>query len=171
MPAVTTVACCVCLVPSAATSEAIYSWTAGATCQRTAANGSNVSRCRGPAGYFSLLVERDRVMSINFGHTASANLFRRQDSLDLLWRGLERLIDERIEWRLARGRPFAAIVRIFTLTESDRPLQQFLIAKVTHAGACELARVNVMDDNAQATARDLADSQASVIECRTAGPP
>jgi hypothetical protein len=65
----------------------------------------------------------------------------------------------------ARGRPFAAIVRIFTLANNHQPLQQFLIAKVTAAGSCEIARINLSETNALGAARDIADSQASIVEC------
>ena len=52
------------------------------------------------AGYLAIIVERDRVMSINFGRFAGSPLFRRRDTTELLWRGAAQLIDDRIEWRL-----------------------------------------------------------------------
>jgi hypothetical protein len=103
-------------------------------------------------------------MSIDF-RLGSAPLFRRRDSWELLWRGSGALIDDRIEWRSERGRPYAAIVRIFTLTETNAPLQQFLVAKVGTKGSCEIARINAVID-ALATARDLASSQSDIIQCQ-----
>jgi hypothetical protein len=96
---------------------------------------------------------------------ANGRLDREADGSGLLWRGAAPLLDGQVEWRLDRGRPFAAILRIYTLAENGRPLQQFLIAKVTPSGSCEVARVDVADQNARGTARDIADSQAPNVAC------
>ncbi len=96
-------------------------------------------------------------MRINYGIADRADLEREPPGSGLLWRGTGQLLGDRIEWRLARGRPFAAIVRIFTLGPDERALQQFLVAKVTPAGSCELSRIDVKEPNAFATARDIAE--------------
>jgi hypothetical protein len=121
----------------------------------------------GAAGYVAVIVERERVMKIDF-RLATAPLIRRRDSWELRWRGSGGLIGDSVEWRSARGRPYAAIVRIFTRTESDLPLQQLLVAKVGAKGSCEIARVDAGVD-ALATARDLASSQSDIIECQMQG--
>jgi hypothetical protein len=149
--------------------EVLETATSGATCQRLSKQSLIETRCKGPAGYIAVILNRDRVMRINYGRSDDLRLGREPDGSGLLWRGSNRLIGDRVEWRLVRGKPFAAIVRIFTLAEDDRPLQQFLIAKVTPSATCELARVSVLDSNALGIARDLADSRAAIIECEFEG--
>ena len=62
-----------------------------------------------------------------------------------------------IEWRLLHGRPFAAIIRIFTIAADENPLAQIPVAKVTSAGGCEIARINGLNSNACRMARGRAD--------------
>jgi hypothetical protein len=45
--------------------------------------------------------------------------------------GARHTVVMRIEWRMQRDKLLTAIVRTFTLQTDDRPLQQFLVAKVT----------------------------------------
>jgi hypothetical protein len=155
-------------VPTLA-AETVQSPTAGALCSPTAAGRSEELGCRGPAGYVAVIFNRDRVMRINYGIADRADLEREPPGSGLLWRGTGQLLGDRIEWRLARGRPFAAIVRIFTLGPDERALQQFLVAKVTPAGSCELSRIDVKEPNAFATARDIADSRSDIVDCGLKG--
>jgi hypothetical protein len=148
-----------------AAAEALDTATSGVTCQRSSEERLIETRCRGPAGYVTVILDRERVMRIGYGRSDGRQLPREPDGSGLLWRGVGRLVGDRVEWRLARGKPFAAIVRIFTLAADDRPLQQLLVAKVTPSGACELARVDAGDSDALAVARDLAESRASIVEC------
>jgi len=149
----------------ALTADVLYSRTTGLTCQHFYEAGSIATHCRGPADYVAVIVDRNRVININYGRLSNGRLDRGLDRSDLLWRGAAGQFEDRIEWRVLRGQPFAAIMRIFTLTEDDGPLQQFLIAKVTPSGSCEIARINVLDANAHGTARAFADSQAPMVEC------
>ena len=160
-------ALCAGSLTSDAASEATYTRTNGPSCLSAVIDGANETRCAGVAGYVAIIVERERVMKIDF-RLATARWIPRRDSWELLWRGSGALIGDRIEWRSVRGRPYAAIVRIFTLTESDLPLQQLLVATLGAKGSCEIARINAGVD-ALGTARDLASSQSDIIECPLQG--
>ena len=81
------------------------------------------------------------------------------------WRGVGKLIGDKIEWRMARGMPYAAIVRIFTLDEDGRPAQRLLIAKVSFESSCEIAAIDARRANANQTARQIADSRAAAHVC------
>lgn len=122
-------------------------------------------RCPGPAGYVAVVVHRNQVVRINFGHPKFLKPNTELPSADLLWRGQGVLLDNRIEWHLHHGRPFAAIVRIFTFTESDRPLQQLLIARVTRSGSCEIGRIDASDGYSIGIARIIAESWQPLTEC------
>ena len=124
-----------------------------------------IARCPGPSGYVAVIARRGSVLQINYGHPAFMRATRDPLSSDLLWRGQGALLSTRIEWHLRRDKPFAAIVRIFTLTDDDRPLQQFLIAKVTRSGSCEIGRIDASDRYAIELARIIADSRSAIIEC------
>ena len=149
---------------TATAAQLIYSQTSGATCQ-SSGESPNESRCNGPLGYTAVVLKDNGVVRINFGRLSDGHLKRSRITSDLLWRGAASFIHDRIEWRLVRNRPVAAIVLIFTFTEDDFPLQQFLIAKVTPQGSCEIARVSVSESNAYGTGRDIADSQGPITEC------
>jgi hypothetical protein len=151
--------------PRLAAADALETATFGVTCQRSSEERLIETRCKGPPGYVAVILDRDRVMRIGYGRSDDRQLRRESDGSGLLWRGIDPLVGQRVEWRLTRGKPYAAIVRIFTLAADDRPLQQFLLAKVTPSGACELARVDARDANALGIARDLAASRAAIVEC------
>jgi hypothetical protein len=151
--------------PPLMATEALDTATSGVTCQGSSEERLIETRCRGPAGYIAVILDRDRLMRIGYGRSDGRQLQLEPDGSGLLWRGVRPLIGGRVEWRLAQRKPFAAIVRIFTLTADDRPLQQFLVAKVTPSGACELARIDASDPDALGIARDLAASRAAIVEC------
>jgi hypothetical protein len=155
-----------CSVWSAEAAEALYSQTSGATCRRFFEVGSTEIRCAGPAGYSSVVLEEGEATSVNFGRLVDSRLHRTPEGSELRWRGTAESIANRIEWRLLRGQPFAAIVQITTLAADGQLVRQFLVAKVTASGSCEIARIDLSESNARGVARDLADSQASVVECR-----
>ena len=150
------------LLPLTAFAEVRYGPARGPTC--TGAPGKTV-RCPGPSGYVAVIARRGSVLQINYGDPAFMRAARDPLSSDLLWRGQGTLLSTRIEWHLRRDKPFAAIVRIFTLTDGDRPLQQFLIAKVTRSGSCEIGRIDASDRYAIELARIIADSRSAIIEC------
>jgi len=151
--------------PPLAAADVLDTATSGVTCQRSSEEELIETRCKGPPGYVAVILDRDRVMRMDYGRSDDRQLRREPDGSGLLWRGVGRLVGDRVELRLARAKPFAAIVRIFTLAADDRPSQQFLVAKVTPTGACELARVDARDADALGTARDLAASRAAIVEC------
>jgi hypothetical protein len=122
------------------------------------------TRCPGPAGYVAVIVQHDLIVRISYSHPTFMRAHEPQSS-DLLWRGQGPLLVDRIEWHLRRGRPFAAIIRIFTFSDDDLPLQQFLIAKVTQSGSCEIGRIDASDGYAIELARIIADSRSQVTEC------
>jgi len=153
------------LTAPASAADIRISRTTGATCRSVAELELRQTTCAGPAEYIAVISDRNRVMTISFSHPSTAPVDDEFENFDLLWRGMAPFIGDKIEWRLLAGKPFAAIVRIYTFAADDLPLQQFLVAKVTPAGGCEIARVDAADKHAYRTARDLADSQASNVTC------
>jgi len=141
--------------PPLAGADLLDTATSGMTCQRCTEDGLVETRCKGPPGYVAVILDRDQIMRMDYGRSDDPRVPREPDGSGLRWRGVGRLVGDRVEWRFAQARPFAAIVRIFTAGADDRSLEQFLVAKVTPTGACELARVDARDANALGTARDL----------------
>src|SRR4029079_16503779 len=68
---IATASFCAALVTSGIASDAIYTRTDGVTCQRAVIDGAQKTQCRGPAGYLAVIVQRDRVMKIDFRLTTA----------------------------------------------------------------------------------------------------
>jgi hypothetical protein len=150
---------------SALASDAFFTRTSGARCAPVADENADKRVCGGLGEYSAAITNRGNVMQIRFGRTSNAAFQVEDADSTLIWRGAAPYIGERIEWRRQRGNLLTAIVRIFTLHPDDRPLQQFLVAKVTPSGSCEIARVDASGSSAYQTARDIAESQVGNVVC------
>lgn len=155
---------CAAVVPAAA-AEVRFSPTSGQGCRPFGAAQPHDRVCSGPPGYAAAITSRDGAVRIRFGRPGEAAFHDEPGRSSLVWRGAAPHLGDRIEWRLLRGRPATAIVRIFTLGSDDAQAQQFLVAKVTPAGGCEIARIDASEAGAYQTARDIADSQVGNISC------
>jgi len=112
-----------------------------------------------------MITKRDDVIRISFGRVSESIFHLEPEDSGLVWRGTAPFLGSRIQWQLLRGKPVTAIVRIFTLSPEGHPLQQFLVAKVTPAGGCEIARIDASNPGAFRTARDIAASQVNNVTC------
>jgi len=153
------------LTPSALASDALFSRASGTGCVPVADENSEKRVCAGAAKYSAVITNSGDVMRISFGRLSNPAFQLEDADSALTWRGVAPYIGERIEWRWQRGKLLTAIVRIFTLHPDDRPLQQFLVAKVTPSGSCEIARVDASDSSAYQSARDIAESQVGNVIC------
>ena len=81
-------------------------------------------------------------------------------------------IGDRIEWRLADGRPFAIIYRLRTIAGEGAPAQSALIVEAIGRGAsapgCRIGLVDGALPDANLRARALADTQAHGRHCPAA---
>jgi hypothetical protein len=139
--------------------------TSGKTCKHEYREDVHQRTCTGPGSYVAVITTRNQMMTINFSQPGTAPFDHDREDFDLLWRGRAPFVGDNIEWRLVDGKPVTAIIRIFTTAADDRPLQQFLVARITPAGSCEIARVDTSDADAYRTARHAAVSQVSNISC------
>ena len=149
---------------SASAADVRQTHTSGKTCISSVGE-THETTCAGPVGYVAVIRNRDDAIDVNFLDAADQPSGLALEKTNLIWRGLAPFIGNEIEWRLIRGEPYAAIVRIFTVGSDERLLEQFLVARVTRSGSCEIARIDASESSAYATARHLADSQASNITC------
>jgi hypothetical protein len=145
--------------------ETRFSDTRGSSCQVSIAEDVSETTCAGPDGYVSLVTHREEMLMVDFLQREYRTKVRDDASASLRWRGAGVLQHDRIEWLIKNGKPFAAIIRVVSFSASENVQEQFLIAKVTPAGSCEIGRVQVLDQGAHATARSLAASQAANIQC------
>jgi hypothetical protein len=77
-------------------------------------------------------------------------------------------IGDRIEWRLAGGRPFAIIYRLRTAASEGAPAGSALIVEAIGRRGAPGCRITVVDGarpDANARARALADRQARNVRC------
>jgi hypothetical protein len=140
----------------------IYTATKGRACANTKADeGMADWRCHGPAGFGAHFFDEGNTVSVSFGP------FGREESLvdnDLMWRGADKVFGDKVEWRVEGGRPYAAILRIWRTDaegERERTAEGLLVVKVTLHGSCKVGVVDAMLPNANAAARELADTAPS----------
>lgn len=148
-----------------ASSELRSTPTLGTPCRQAHEGDSRKTICVGPAEYSAMITKRNDVIRISFGRVSEPIFHLEPEDLGLVWRGTAPFLGNRIEWQLLRGKPVTAIVRIFTLNPAGHPLQQFLVAKVTPSGGCEIARIDASNPGAFRTARDIAASQVNNVTC------
>jgi hypothetical protein len=151
--------------------ESIVMPTAGPACKWTDSdNEVSVWHCPGPAGYavgFADFTTRVHLSLYLDGQKPSV-----LTSVD--WSPGSLGMGSRIEWRMANGKPFAAIVGRWRSLEEDPALsaaiEEMLVVKVTSNGGCAVGTVGALSPGALAAARDLADTRAVNFRCGTDNP-
>jgi hypothetical protein len=120
----------------------------------------SIWRCKGPHNYSALFSDEGNVVSVEFGPTG-----RETNLGGLQWRGSDRAVGPRVEWRVEHGTPYAAILRIGILEDDGRAQQRFLIAKVGPEGSCRITLIDAQQPSSNARARQIADTEGRVYVC------
>lgn len=154
---------------SVGAAEFTYSATSGPGCTNIRSKREfNSWRCQGPAGYSVVFHDLGNMVAVEIGPT------RRERAIvedGLLWQGADdKAFGDRLEWRLAGGRPYAAILRIrrsdFAMgANKAMTVEELLVIKVTPQGACGIGVVDGKNPDANALARDLADAFTAAFRC------
>jgi len=148
--------------------EFSYSATSGSTCTAIRSKREfNSWRCPGPAGYSALFHDLGNMVAVEFGPTGREKAIVEDG---LMWQGAEKSFDDKVEWRLMDGKPYAAIVRIWRQDfdeEANRPrtVEELLVIKVSSPGACRIGAVDGKGADASTIARNMADTQAATFRC------
>lgn len=148
--------------------EFAYSATGGPTCTTIRSKREfNSWRCLGPAGHSAVFHDLGNMVAIELGPTRKEKAISEDG---LMWPGADKSFGERVEWRLANGKPYAAILRIWRQDfdeKANMPLavEELLIIKVSPHGACRLGTVDGKRPNANTVAREMADTQAATFRC------
>lgn len=137
--------------------------------------GSVTMLCDGYQGYPVHFAEGDLRHSVQFGHVETGG--------NNIWQSFAQWnrVSETIEWRLQDGRPVAAILRWFIENIDDagsadptRVGQVLVVSRVgqeTDEGACVVGYIDALANrDANALARDVADSLATDFVCGTDRP-
>lgn len=134
-----------------------------------------VFMCAGYSGYGVLIAESDLRSSVFFGHVG-------EWYPEGAWESFESFnsINEKIEWRLMDGVPFATILRwTVSFDGSDEANEEdkgsvLVISKVGQPGVGEACIVGYVDaranENANELAREVADSVTVDFQCRVDEP-
>jgi hypothetical protein len=123
-----------------------------------------IGRCAGPNGYGVRLEEMDGILSVYFGPLGREKSLAGDD--DLTWREAGDGLGSRIEWHMANGRPYAALLDTRRQTDDpDKPMKEILVAKVDQSGSCRMATVGARNADAVRVARKFADSFAEKFQC------
>lgn len=159
---------------SAGAAEFTYSATSGPGCTNIRSEREfNSWRCQGPAGYSVLFHDLGNMVAVELGPTHREKAIVEDG---LLWQGADyKAFGSRLEWRLAGGRPYAAILRIrrsdFDMSANKAmTVEELLVIKVTPQGACGIGVVDGKSLDANTLVRDFADSSATAFRCGTDKP-
>ncbi len=145
----------------AAAGSSVYTATGGKACHVLPEGHLSGRRCKGPGNLSFVILDDGNVVGVEFGLPGKEAV-----ASGMHWRAVGQLIGTRIEWRMSRGRPYAAILRIFTVDDEDRPVQRLFVAKVTPQQSCQIANVDADQRNATQIARRVADRRARPHRCR-----
>lgn len=164
------------LVTSAALAEAIesvYTPLELEDCENItppeAAEHGGVFSCEGLGGIGVRVAEGDLRMFVSYGSDAASQTAAEQTLPAFNTTG------ETLEWRLAKGEPFATILR-FRWDSDGAKGSTLVVTKLGKADACHVAYVMATGNaRANALAREVADGQARGFDCardrpRTYGP-
>jgi hypothetical protein len=113
-------------------------------------------RCKGIKGYDVWYTEGDLRGSVSFGPEAKKQCSALQTF------GAFNSVGNKVEWRMAGGKPFATILRWFTDNGEAGGKQNWLVVtKLNGNDACRTALIDTKYPNANAVAQQKADSSAS----------
>jgi hypothetical protein len=116
-------------------------------------------RCPGPAGYAVVFTDEGNVVDARFGPRG-----REANLRGLQWTGA--IGAKKVEWRMANGRPVAAIFRIARMNPETLESTPYLaVAKVTPKGGCLIELVDARAADANAKARRIADEGVGAHLC------
>lgn len=145
----------------AAQGSYVYTPTHGASCADRSREGFSRWRCSGPADYVAEYTDEGNIAGIALWHPTR----QRHSPLAVSWRGAGRVFGEKLEWRVAAGRPYAAILRIWRIDSAadgrEREVEELMVLKVSPTGACRVASVNARQPQANEIAQSMADGAAT----------
>ncbi len=160
---------------SVGAAEFTYSATSGPGCTNVRSKREfNSWRCQGPAGYSAVFHDLGNMVAVELGLTGREKAIVEDG---LVWQGADgKGFGDRLEWRLAGGRPYAAVLRTrrsdFDMDANKAvTVEELLVIKVTPQGACGIGVVDGKSLDANTLARDFADSSATAFRCGTDKPP
>jgi len=124
-----------------------------------APDDSAVFRCEGLGGMAVRVAEGDLRMFVSYGPHAAEQTAARQ-TLPVF-----NMIGKTLEWRLDDGAPFATILR-YRWDSDNGEGSTLVVTTLGDADACHVAYVRATENpNANALAREVADSQARGFVC------
>ncbi|TWI81891.1 hypothetical protein JM93_03853 [Roseibium hamelinense] len=117
--------------------------------------------CRGHDGIPVYIVEGDLRMFVSFGNNAANEPSAGQTLPNF------NSINDRLEWRMRFGIPFATILRWFpSLDDTGRTGSVLIVTQLEPGATCQIARVDAQaNSDANVLARQAADLLAGTFDC------
>lgn len=142
----------------------VYTATRGPSCDDRSRSSFSQWRCPGPAGYVAEYADEGNIAGISIWRPIG----QQRSPLSVSWRGAGRVFGEKLEWHMAAGTPYAAILRIWRVASAsdgrERDVEELVILKVSPSGACRVASVNARQARSNDIARSVLDG-ASELPC------
>jgi hypothetical protein len=154
-------------LPQDKVTYAYTSFDADKTCRHMRGKGEEDYgswRCAGYAGIDIYLSAGDQRMNVSFGPSASRELAASQTlpPFNSAYKGV-------VEWRIAGGKPFAAILRWNVRLPGDERTASgrvLVVTRLNPGGVCHVGYVDARTNaNPNEVARHLADTKARAFKC------
>jgi hypothetical protein len=142
----------------AAAGESTYAYTptGGPACVDRSKAHLGVWRCPGPQGYVAEYSDEGNLVGVTIWRPATEP----NPTMTVTWRGSGRAFGKLLEWRIDRGEPSAAILRIWrTKTDpfgTEHEVEELLLIKLRPTGSCRALAINARDRGANESMRALA---------------
>ena len=145
--------------------EGVITPSQGSNCQSLRSNNEeSIWRCPGPAGAFMEYFDFVTHAGLSFGWGKRA--LKPTDPEGLGWAPNGNGLSSRIEWRVANGRPFAAIIgRWRQQSASALTFEELVVIKLSEGEACKIAVLGALAPDAMRSARSVADERALAFRC------
>jgi hypothetical protein len=142
--------------------ENIFMPTSGPACTDRSHSEFGSWRCPGPGGYVAEYSDEGNIAGVSIWMPRQ----KRKAASAITWRGAGRVFGEKLQWRVDKGRPLAAVLRIWrTDTNSDgqeRVVEELIALKVAPEGSCRVASIDARQAGANEIAQRRSDEAASL---------
>jgi hypothetical protein len=154
----------------AVANDSIYTPTDGPKCVTESNEGELAAwNCPGAGEYRANFVDTGNIVGLNVRpHGIKSD----PNDTSISWRGARHTFGKQVEWRTANGKPISAILRVWRNIEKDvagmasfKTSEELLVIKLLPKTGCRIGSVSAHIPDANAKARQLADSAGPDTPC------
>lgn len=141
----------------------MYTSTAGKICADRSRTSLGAWSCPGPAGHVAEFFDEGNVAG--FGIRLP---YERTARSRYTWRGAHKVFGDLIEWRVDKGQPRSAVLRIWrTVSDStgrERTVSELLVFRISAATPCKIAAIDTRRPGANEVAHTIMSQENKPCE-------